>query len=165
MKMSTMSGSALAALLALSVPAAIAADATRNSADQPSAAAASPAGSDMIKADQMRASKIIGSTVYDRSNQKLGSVQDIVLDKDGKVAAVVVGVGGLLGVGGKNVAVKLSDIKTDNNRITLDRTKQQLEEAANYQLTDSATGAGKSPSPVTGGQAGSGTSVPPPNSR
>ena len=127
MKMRIMSGAALAALLALSVPAAIAADTTRNSADQQGATATNPAGSDMIKPDQMRASKIIGSTVYDRSNQKLGSVQDIVLDKDGKVAAVVVGVGSVLGVGGKNVAVKISDIKTDNNRLTLDRTKQQLE--------------------------------------
>lgn len=163
MKISMASATALAALLALSAPAAIAADTMRNSADQQGATATNPAGSDMIKPDQMRASKIIGSTVYDRSNQKLGSVQDIVLDKDGKVAAVVVGVGSILGVGGKNVAVKLSDVKTDNNRLTLDRTKQQLEQAANYQLTDSATGAGKSPSPVTGGQAGSGSTVPSPN--
>ncbi len=62
-------------------------------------------------------------------------------------------------MGGKNVAVKLSDIKTDNNRLTLDRTKDQLTQAANYALEDKQTGAGEGPSPASGGRAGS--SVPP----
>jgi len=53
--------------------------------------------------------------------------------------------------------VKTSDIKTDNNRLTLDRTKEQLAQAPAYQLEDKNTGAGKSPSPVTGGNAGSST--------
>ena len=147
----------MAAFVALSAPAL--AQTQRNSANQQGVTATNPAGSDMIRPDEMRASKIIGSTVYDRDNQKLGDVQDIVLGKDGKVDAVVVGVGGVLGIGGKNVAVKISDIKTDNNRLTLDRTKQQLQQAANYQLEDKQTGAGTSPSPVSGGRAGS--SVPP----
>ncbi len=157
MSMKMMSGVALAALLAASLPGAYAADSQRNSANQQGATATNPAGSDMIKPDEMRASKIIGSTVYDRNNVKLGSVQDLVLDKRGEVSAVVVDVGSFLGIGGKNVAVKMSDIKTDNNRLTLDRTKEQLQQAANYQLTDRNTGAGQGPSPVRGGQAGSST--------
>jgi hypothetical protein len=44
--------------------------------------------------------------------------------------------------------------------LTLDKTKQQLDQAANYQLTDRYTGAGKGPSPVTGGHVGSGTRTP-----
>lgn len=150
---------AVTACVALSAPAM--AQTLRNSADQQGVTATNPAGSDMIRPDEMRASKIIGSAVYDRDNQKLGDVQDIILGKDGRVDAVVVGVGTVLGMGGKNVAVKLSDIKTDNNRLTLDRTKQQLQQAANYQLQDKQTGAGESSSPVTGGRAGS--SVPPPS--
>jgi sporulation protein YlmC with PRC-barrel domain len=146
---------ALAVALAFAAPLAHAADDQRNTANQQGATATNPAGSDMIKPDQMRASKIIGADVYDRNNQKLGDVQDIILDKDGKVAAVVVSVGSFVGIGGKNVAVKISDIKTDNNRLTLDRTKQQLQQSANYQLTDKYTGAGKGASPVHGGQAGS----------
>ena len=156
---------ALSAFIALSAPAAFAADnqpgtphastGQKNTADQQGATATNPAGSDMIKPDQMRASKIIGSTVYDVQNQKIGDVNDLVLDKDGKVAAVVLGVGGFLGMGEKNVAVKMADLKTDNNRLTLDRTKEQLQQAANYQLEDKSTGAGTSTSPVHGGQAGS----------
>lgn len=152
--------SALALVIALSSPG-FAQTMERNSANQQGATATNPAGSDMILPSQMRASKIIGATVYDRDNVKLGDVKDIVLDKDGRVGAVVVSVGGVLGVGTKYVAVKLNDIKTDNNRLTLDRTKGQLQQAANYQLEDRYTGAGKTASPVTGGQAGSGSSIPP----
>jgi hypothetical protein len=47
-----------------------------------------------------------------------------------------------LGMGGKSVAVKLSDLKTDNNRMTLDRTKEQLQQMANYRLENRNTGAG-----------------------
>jgi sporulation protein YlmC with PRC-barrel domain len=162
MKFQTLTGaaSALAVVVALSSPS-FAQTMERNSANQQGATATNPAGSDMILPSQMRASKVIGATVYDRDNAKLGDVQDIVLDKDGRVSAVVVSVGGFLGVGAKDVAVKLNEIKTDNNRLTLDRTKDQLKQAANYQLEDKYSGAGKSASPVTGGQAGSGSSTPP----
>jgi sporulation protein YlmC with PRC-barrel domain len=154
-----MHGAALAALVMAAAPMALAAEMQRNTANQQGATATNPAGSDQIKPDQMRASKIIGADAYDRNNQKLGDVKDIILDKDGRVSAVVVHVGGLAGVGGKNVAVRMSDIKTDNNRLTLNRTKDQLQQAAEYQLTDRDTGAGKGPSPVHGGQTGS--SMPP----
>jgi sporulation protein YlmC with PRC-barrel domain len=166
MKAKMMAGAALAGLLALSA-AANAADTQRNSANQQGAIATHPAVIDMIKPEQMRASKLLGASVYDRHNESIGKVEDLVLDKDGRVAAVVVSVGSFLGIGGKNVAVEMRNIKTDNNRLTLDRTKDQLEQAANYQLTDRETGAGRTLSPVTGGRAGgaSGTSAPPEKSR
>ncbi|HVC50453.1 MAG TPA: PRC-barrel domain-containing protein [Stellaceae bacterium] len=88
-----------------------------------------------LQPNQMRASKLIGSSVYDVQNQDIGSVKDLVLDRDGKIAAVVLDVGSFLGVGGKFVAVSLADIKTDNNRLTLDRTKAQLKSAQAYNLT------------------------------
>jgi len=83
---------------------------------------------------ELRASQLIGTTVYDVQNRNIGSVKDIVLDRDGKVAAVVVDVGAFLGVGGKYVAVGLNDIKTDNDRLTLNRTKEQLQSAQAYDL-------------------------------
>jgi len=109
-----------------------------------------------IQTDQIRASKMIGSAVYDVQNRKIGKVRDLILDRDGKIAAVVVDVGTFLGMGGKSVAVKLSDLKTDNNRITLDRTKEQLQQMANYRLENRNTGAGSTTSPVHGGKLGSG---------
>jgi sporulation protein YlmC with PRC-barrel domain len=107
-----------------------------------------------IQANQIRASKIIGSTVYDAQNRDIGSVRDLVLDRDGRVADVVVDVGSFLGVGGKYVAVRLSDINSNNNRLTLDRTKEQLQQMAEYRLEDPNTGAGTTTAPVTGGPLG-----------
>jgi len=114
------------------------------------------ATSTMIQPDQIRASKMIGSDVYSVENADIGKVQDIILDRDGRVASVVVDVGSFLGMGGKDVAVRLSDIKSDNNRLTLDVTKGQLQQAQAYQLENPDTGAGSSTSPVHGGQLGTG---------
>ena len=71
-----------------------------------------------IQSNELRASKIIGSSVYDRNNEKIGSVQDIILGSGGKVNSVVVDVGTFLGMGGKNVAVHMDEIKTDHDRLT-----------------------------------------------
>src|SRR5271170_3339266 len=119
--------------------------------------------SGIIQPDQIRASQMIGSSVYSVQNVDIGKVQDVILDRDGRVASVVVDVGTFLGMGGKNVAVRLSDIKSDNNRLTLDMTKEQLQEAQAYQLENPDTGAGSTTSPVTGGQLGpgAGTNTPP----
>jgi sporulation protein YlmC with PRC-barrel domain len=107
-----------------------------------------------IQPDEMRASKVIGSAVYDVQNRKIGSVDDVILNRDGKVDAVVIDVGSFLGMGGKTVAVPPSDIKTDNNRLTLDRTKEQLQQMAEYRLENRNTGAGSSTSPTEGGRLG-----------
>jgi sporulation protein YlmC with PRC-barrel domain len=142
---------ASAAIVALSLGLAPAAF-SQSSMSKPSSAASD---TQTIKPDQMRASKVVGARVYDRDNRNIGTVRDLILDKDGKIADVVVGVGGFLGVGDKDVAVPLSAIKFDNNRLTLDRTKEQLQQATNYNLRDRDTGAGSSAVPVTGGRAGS----------
>ena len=110
--------------------------------------------SHMIQPDEIRASKLIGASVYDVQNRNIGSVKDLVLARSGTVDAVVVDVGSFLGMGGKYVAIPISDIKTDNNRLTLDRTKEQLQQMAKYELENPDTGAGTSPSPATGGSLG-----------
>ena len=113
-----------------------------------------------IQTNEIRASKMIGSAVYDVQNRKIGSVDDVILNKSGKVDTIVIDVGSFLGMGGKDVAVLPSDIKTDNNRLTLDRTKEQLQQMATYNLANENTGAGTTTSPVEGGklQTGSPTS-------
>jgi sporulation protein YlmC with PRC-barrel domain len=122
---------------------------------EPHTTMANPTG-EMIQSNQFRASKMIGSTVYDLQNRDIGSVKDLIVDRDGRVAAAVVSVGAsFLGTGGKYVAVPLDDIKTDNNRLTLDMTKEQLNQAQAYHLTNNDTGAGSTTSPVAGGHLGS----------
>jgi sporulation protein YlmC with PRC-barrel domain len=112
------------------------------------------ARSHIIQSVEVRASKMIGSTVYDLQNRSIGKVSDLILNKDGAVDVVVLDVGSFFGMGGKYVAVPISDIKTNNNRLTLDRTKEQLQQMAAYQLENPDTGAGSSPSPATGGRLG-----------
>ena len=73
--------------------------------------------------------------------------------RGGQVDSVVVDVGTFLGMGGKNVAVEMGQIKTDHDRLTLQMTKNQLQQAPNYQLTDNNTGAGQTASSPDGGPA------------
>lgn len=56
-------------------------------------------------------SKIIGLNVYNQQNEKIGSIKDLMLDKSGNIASAVIGVGGFLGMGERDVAVKFADIK------------------------------------------------------
>ena len=142
---------AFAAILAAAMPAAYA---QTNVPPETRVAATGPGAHTVIMPDQIRASKMIGSTVYDVQNRNIGSVKDLVLDRDGRVDSVVIDVGSFLGMGGKYVAVNLNDIKTDNNRLTFEHTKEQLQAMASYQLEDPDTGAGTSTSPATGGHRG-----------
>ena len=57
------------------------------------------------KPDQWLASKFKGTNVMGSDNQKIGSISDILFDKTGKIEAFVVSIGGLLGVGAKEVAL------------------------------------------------------------
>jgi sporulation protein YlmC with PRC-barrel domain len=119
-------------------------------------AGAATATTSQIQPDQIRASKMIGSAVYDVHNRKIGHIKDLVLDRGGQIASVVVDVGAFLGIGGKYVAIALHDFKTDHNRLTLDLTKEQLQQAQKYRLENPNTGAGTSTSPVHGGRLGTG---------
>ena len=58
-----------------------------------------------------RASKIVGLSVYNDKNESVGSINDMLTDKDGKIVAVVIGVGGFLGVGEHLVAVPFDKVK------------------------------------------------------
>lgn len=60
---------------------------------------------------QWRASKLMGLDVYNDANEKLGDINELILDKDGKVSAVVIGVGGFLGMGEHDVAVTMDKLK------------------------------------------------------
>lgn len=77
----------------------------------PAATNTAPAADTMSHQGQWRASKVVGLKIYNDSNESLGSVNDLLLDKEGKIAAVVIGVGGFLGMGEHYVAVPYEKIK------------------------------------------------------
>ena len=52
-----------------------------------------------------RSSEVVGQMVYNRADEKLGEIEELLIDRDGKVMAAVVGVGGFLGIGESKVAI------------------------------------------------------------
>jgi sporulation protein YlmC with PRC-barrel domain len=91
--------------------------------------------------DQYLASKFKGTNVIGSDDQKIGNVSDILFDKDGKIEAYVVGVGGFLGIGSKDVALAPTAFQTvpgdksknESDKLRLSMTKDQLKEAANFE--------------------------------
>jgi sporulation protein YlmC with PRC-barrel domain len=69
------------------------------------------AASDSSFQGTWRASKLVGLTVYNDNNESLGSINDLLTEKNGNIKAVVIGVGGFLGVGEHLVAVPFDKIK------------------------------------------------------
>lgn len=105
--------------------------------------------------DQYLASKFKGTDVLGSDNQKIGDVSDILFDKDGKIEAYVVGVGGFLGIGTKDVALAPSAFqvvpgdqsKNESDKLKLSMTKDQLKQAANFEphkVPSATTGSGGS---------------------
>jgi len=143
------------AIVALAVLVSVGATSAYAASPQPGYSQSSPTGSDTIKLDEMRASKLIGSTVYDRNNQKVGDVHDIVVEKDGRVSAVVLSIGSVLGIGGKDIAVNFNELISANNRLSVNRTEAELKQATNYNLEEKPVGSGSS-SPLPGEPKGMG---------
>jgi len=61
--------------------------------------------------DQWRGSKLIGISVVDPSERKIGAISEVLLDHSGNTQGVVIGVGGFLGIGRKDVALPFKTLK------------------------------------------------------
>jgi sporulation protein YlmC with PRC-barrel domain len=95
--------------------------------------------------NEMRASKLIGTTVVNDANESVGKISELVLGKDGKVAAVVIGVGGFLGMGEREVAVNFASLRIaqdSNNKtmVSLNATKDSLKSAPEWQWIGDRSG-------------------------
>jgi hypothetical protein len=97
----------------------------------------------------MRASTLIGLNVKNNANESIGEIKELILDKDGKVAAVVIGVGGFLGMGERQVALdyKSLNIKYDSSAmtetgattVTVDATKDSLKAAPEWKWSGASS--------------------------
>ena len=120
---------------------------------------ANPVSSQIVNAqgrDEWLASKLRGTVVLGSDNQKVGDVVDILLDKSGQVRAFIVGVGGVLGLGAKEVAIDLTEFRevpaTNGNKthLKVPMTKEQLAQAPDFKPLPSppaTTGSAPSGSP------------------
>ncbi len=81
--------------------------------------------------------------VYDKGQNTVGKIDDVLTDKSGKITALMVGVGGFLGVGEKDVALPFAAVHTEkkNNKwyLTVAETKDTLKNAAGYKYDSSTT--------------------------
>ena len=107
----------------------------------PPAATANAAKNQVIteqKPDQLLATKFKGTDVMGSDDQKIGDVTDILFDKDGKILAYVVGVGGFLGIGAKDVALSPASFQVmpagdkGSMKLKLAMTKDELKNAAEF---------------------------------
>jgi ribosomal 30S subunit maturation factor RimM len=82
------------------------------------------------------ASDIYKADVYDNAENKIGVVTDLIMDNGGNVTTAVVGVGGFLGAGKKDVAVPFKDLKVvsrdGKDWLVLNQTKEDLKAAPAY---------------------------------
>lgn len=89
-------------------------------------------------ADQISAKTYIGQSVYNGQNESIGSINDLVLLKQGGVVAAIVGVGGFVGIGQKNVAVPFDKITATQNvedgsiKLTTTETADALKAAPEF---------------------------------
>jgi sporulation protein YlmC with PRC-barrel domain len=81
--------------------------------------------------------------VYDPNQSKIGAVDDVLVDKSGKVTGLVIGVGGFLGVGEKDVIVPFTAVKTTKKNdkwwLTIDDTKDDLKKASGFSYDKAST--------------------------
>jgi hypothetical protein len=116
------------------------------------------------RSDQFLASRFKGTDVLGPDDKKVGDVSDILFDKSGKVLAYVVGVGGFLGIGAKDVAldpaafevVAGDPAKHESDKLKIAMTKDDLKQAAAFEAykAPTTTGAGsRQPTRPSGGMA------------
>jgi PRC-barrel domain len=129
--------------------------------------------------DQWVFSKFKGSDVLGPDNARIGSVSDLLFDGTGKIIGVVVGVGGFLGIGAKNVAIDMSAFNAvaadagsnDSNaagnandptniKLKVAWTKDQLQGAPDFQYYKPPARTSSTPSPATTGAAPQPTTAP-----
>jgi len=82
--------------------------------------------------------KLVGKSVRNANGEKIGDIEAVYVMPSGQVDSVIVGVGGFLGMGEREVAVKWSDLKVTNNgeTITSNMTKDSLKALPEYTYKD-----------------------------
>jgi hypothetical protein len=111
---------------------------------------------DAQTSDQWLGSTLIGLRVMGSEKENIGSISDLLVAKDGKVLAAVIGVGGFLGIGKKNVAVPFEQLTLSRNpdgneQATIKLSRTELEKAPDFKPYEPPRPAAKSP---TGGGPG-----------
>jgi sporulation protein YlmC with PRC-barrel domain len=94
-------------------------------------------------AGEWRMNNYIGKPVFNASGERVGDIAEVLFDKSGRVTAVVIGVGGFMGMGAKSVALPYQavtyGVKDGERQIIVPLTKEVLLKAPDYKLTEKTT--------------------------
>jgi len=103
--------------------------------DVPAATAARPAGTNAADAKNL-----IGRKITNAQNETIGEIKSVYLSSEGKVDSVMVGVGGFLGMGEREVRLAWKDLHITNNgeKVSVNMTKDQLKAVPEYKYTDNS---------------------------
>jgi sporulation protein YlmC with PRC-barrel domain len=118
-----------------------------------------------IPANAMTVTHWYKQSVYDPSDAKIGEIMDVLVDREGRIAVLILAVGGFLGMGEKDVAVPFNAVQfktKDNNKWypVMSTTKDALKNAPGYKYDRTAMMWMPENAPVT-----TGTPSPRPNAR
>jgi sporulation protein YlmC with PRC-barrel domain len=96
-----------------------------------------------IPANSLTATVWHKQNVYDPGDNKIGEIMDVLVDRDGKISTLIVGVGGFLGMGEKDVAVPFNAVQLttkDNNKfyLVMNSTKDALKAAKGFKYDRNA---------------------------
>lgn len=84
-----------------------------------------------------RTSKVVGSSVFNKANETIGTIDDLIVTPDDKVPFAVLSVGGFLGLGTRHVVVPYSTIQMLDKRMMLrDATKESLKSLPEYKYAN-----------------------------
>ena len=109
------------------------------------AQSAAPARLDhMIPANSATVTDWYKQSVYDPKDNKVGEIMDVLLDKSGKVTSLIVGVGGFLGAGEKDVSVPFDAVHVTNKNnnkwyLVMNATKDELKRATGFTYDKEST--------------------------
>jgi sporulation protein YlmC with PRC-barrel domain len=123
-----------------------------------------------IPADSNTVTHWYKQNVYDPSDNKIGEIMDVLVTKDGKINALIVGVGGFLGIGEKDVAVSFESVAfkpKDNNKwyLVMNTTKDALKGAPGYKFDRNSMAWIPENAPATTGGPATAPAVPRPSAR
>jgi sporulation protein YlmC with PRC-barrel domain len=123
--------------------------------------------------EEMLVSDLMGTQVYNGTNESLGEINDVLLAEGGGLKAVVVGVGGFLGIAERDVAVPWDALEVSRDQdedllLRLDVSREQLENAPEFetvaerQAAQQAEQAAQTPPPAAVGVGAGGATAPAP---
>jgi hypothetical protein len=127
----------------------------RSATDTPLTAGQAGQAENRLMPDQVRFDNMKGARVNDPEDNNVGTIADIVIDRDGTIAAVIVESGGFLGFGAKKVGLGANELRMTRDdagepRFQVDMTRDQLRAAQAFDLTPKGTATGTTTPPATG---------------